>query len=151
WRRCVSMARELLSIVLATSNPRKQSELRGLLADLPVNWLGVEEAIGHGYVPPDELGATLEENACIKARAASVATGLVALADDSGLEVEALGWRPGVRSASFAHDRATDAENNAALLSALHEVPAAERGARFRTVLVVRSEEHTSELQSREN
>ena len=79
----------------------------------------------------------LEQVAILKARAVSKATGLIALADDSGLEVAALGGRPGVRSARFAHERATDAENNAALLRELEEVGEVERSAGFRCVLAL--------------
>jgi XTP/dITP diphosphohydrolase len=84
-----------------------------------------------------ETGDTFEENATLKARAVCQATRLVSLADDSGLEVAALGGRPGVRSARFAHERATDAENNAALLAELEHVDNEERGARFRCVLAL--------------
>jgi XTP/dITP diphosphohydrolase len=97
-------------------------------------------------IPED--GATFEENAVIKARTACKATGLYALSDDSGLEVKALGGRPGVRSARFAHERATDAENNAALLRALEEVPDAERLARFRCVLALASPWDRSQVET---
>ncbi|HEY3257115.1 MAG TPA: non-canonical purine NTP pyrophosphatase, partial [Polyangiaceae bacterium] len=76
-------------------------------------------------------------NALLKARAIARATRLLALADDSGLEVDALSGRPGVRSARFAHERATDAENNAALLRELSEVAEGARSARFRCVLAL--------------
>jgi XTP/dITP diphosphohydrolase len=89
-----------------------------LLAARPLQVLGVSELVP---VPPNvvEDGATFEENAIKKARAVARATLMLTVADDSGLEVDALEGRPGVRSASFAHERATDAENNAALLAAL--------------------------------
>ncbi|HWA77653.1 MAG TPA: XTP/dITP diphosphatase [Polyangiaceae bacterium] len=128
--------REVLSIVLASSNQGKLVELRELLADLPVQILSAKEALGH-TLEVIEDGGTFEENAILKARAVSRATGLTALADDSGLEVSALGGRPGVRSARFAHERATDAENNAALLRELEEIGEAERSARFRCVLAL--------------
>jgi XTP/dITP diphosphohydrolase len=126
----------LLSVVLATSNEGKLVELRSLFGDLPVELVGLSAILGDrpGVA---ETGTTLEENAILKARAASAATGLYALADDSGLEVEALGGRPGVRSARFAHERATDAENNAALLRELEEIDDAGRRARFRCVLAL--------------
>jgi XTP/dITP diphosphohydrolase len=126
----------LLSVVLATSNEGKLAELRSLFGDLPVQLLGLSAVVGD-KPPVAETGTTLEENAILKARAASAATGLYALADDSGLEVEALGGRPGVRSARFAHERATDAENNAALLRELEEIDDAGRRARFRCVLAL--------------
>jgi XTP/dITP diphosphohydrolase len=127
---------EVLTLVIATSNEGKLNELRALFADLPIQLLSLPNVLGERLVIPED-GATFEANAVIKARAACKATGLYALSDDSGLEVKALGGRPGVRSARFAHERATDAENNAALLRALEEVPDAERLARFRCVLAL--------------
>ena len=136
---------ELLTIVLATSNPGKILELRALLADLPIQLVPVAEVLGE---QPNivEDGATFQENALIKARAVSQATRTFALADDSGLEVDALAGRPGVRSARFAHERATDAENNAALLCELEDVEASARGARFRCVLALVSPFHESDV-----
>jgi XTP/dITP diphosphohydrolase len=129
---------EILTLVIATSNEGKLNELRALFGDLPVQLLSLPNVLGDRLVIPED-GATFEANAVIKARAACKATGLYALADDSGLEVKALDGRPGVRSARFAHERATDAENNAALLRALEDVPDAERIARFRCVLALAS------------
>ncbi len=131
------MAR-LLSIVIATTNEGKLSELRALLADLPVQLLSVAEVLG-GKLAIAEDGVTFDQNAATKARAVCQATSLYALADDSGLEVEALGGRPGVHSARFAHERATDAENNAALLRELDEIEDGGRAAKFRCVLALAS------------
>jgi XTP/dITP diphosphohydrolase len=129
----------LLQIVVASSNEGKITELRALLGDLPVQLVTTAEALGDKLAVAED-GETFEANAVIKARAVASATRMLALADDSGLEVDALGGRPGVRSARFAHDRATDAENNAALLRALEEAPADhERKARFRCVLALAS------------
>jgi XTP/dITP diphosphohydrolase len=128
----------LLSVVLATSNEGKLVELRSLFGDLPLELLGLHAVVGE-QPAVTEYGSTLEENAIIKARAACAVTGLYALADDSGLEVEALGGRPGVRSARFAHERATDAENNAALLRELEEIDDVGRRGRFRCVLALAS------------
>jgi XTP/dITP diphosphohydrolase len=129
---------EILTLVIATSNEGKILELRALFGDLPVQLLSLATVLGEKLVIPED-GATFEANAITKARTACKVTGLYALADDSGLEVKALGGRPGVRSARFAHDRATDAENNAALLRELEEVPDGERSARFRCVLALAS------------
>jgi XTP/dITP diphosphohydrolase len=129
---------EILTLVIATSNEGKLLELRSLFGDLPVQLLSLPNVLGDRLVIPED-GATFEANATTKARTACKATGLYALADDSGLEVTALDGRPGVRSARFAHERATDAENNAALLRELEEVPDAERIARFRCVLALAS------------
>ena len=140
---------ELLTIVLATSNHGKIQELRALLADLPVQFLSVADVLGEQPTIVED-GATFEANALIKARAVARATRTLALADDSGLEVDALGGRPGVRSARFAHERATDAENNAALLRELENIEEGARGARFRCVLALvnpwrESESHVAE------
>lgn len=127
---------ELLTIVLATSSHGKIQELRALLADLPVQLLSAAEVLGEQPSIVED-GATFEDNALIKARAIARLTRTLALADDSGLEVDALGGRPGVRSARFAHERATDAENNAALLRELDSVEEDARSARFRCVLAL--------------
>jgi len=136
---------ELLTIVLATSNHGKLLELRALLADLPVQLRSAAEVLGEQPTIVED-GATFEANALIKARAIAGATRTLSLADDSGLEVDALGGRPGVRSARFAHERATDAENNAALLRELEPIEEAARGARFRCVLALVDPWHESEV-----
>jgi XTP/dITP diphosphohydrolase len=117
------MTRIVHTLVVATSNRGKLEELRGLLEGLPVELRTLAE-VGAG---PDKLtlvedGATFEENAIKKARLVAEATMTLSLADDSGLEVEALGGAPGVNSARFASERATDAENNAALIARLEEL-----------------------------
>lgn len=139
----------LLSLVIATTNEGKLNELRALLGDLPLELLTVSAVLGE-RLHVNEDGNTFDHNAIVKARAVCQATKLHALADDSGLEVDGLDGRPGVRSARFAHERATDAENNAALLRELAEVPEGERAARFRCVLALvdpwqESEEHVAE------
>ncbi len=125
---------EKTTLVIATSNRAKVLEFRSLLADLPLEVVGVGDVL---FDKPTivEDSDTFEENATKKATTIAEAATMLTLADDSGLEVDALGGRPGVRSARFAHDRATDAENNAALLTALAEVEAEHRQARFRCVL----------------
>lgn len=125
---------EMLTIVLASHNPGKLAELRALLANIPVQLVSVRDVLAETLNVVED-GATFQDNALLKARAVSRATGMIALADDSGLEVAALGGRPGVRSARFAHERATDAENNAALLAALEDIE--ERTASFRCVLAL--------------
>lgn len=125
----------LLTVVLATSNEGKLAELRSLLGDLPVELVSVRDVVGDVALAED--ADTFEGNAEQKARHACRVTRMLSLADDSGLEVDALGGRPGVRTARFAHNRATDAENNAALLRELEEIDA--RGARFRCVLALSS------------
>jgi XTP/dITP diphosphohydrolase len=128
-----------VTIVLATSNEGKASELRALLADLPIQLVTTADVLGEKLILSED-GDTFEANAIQKAQAICAATQMIALADDSGLEVDGLGGRPGVRSARFAHERATDAENNAALLRALEEADRDhERVARFRCVLALAS------------
>lgn len=123
-----------MKLVLATFNRDKARELRALLA-LP----GVELADladFPGAVSPDETGATLEENAALKAESALRHTGLAAIADDTGLEVDALNGAPGVHAARFAGDHASYSDNVRLLLEHLDGVPLERRGARFRTVCV---------------
>ncbi len=129
-------AESVLTIVLATSNLGKLNEMGSLLADLPIELCTPTQVLGE-YSAVVEDGDTFEANAILKARACCARTGLVALADDSGLEVDALAGRPGVRSARFAGDVATDAENNAALLRELEGVDEPDRAARFRCALAL--------------
>jgi XTP/dITP diphosphohydrolase len=126
----------LFELCLASTNRGKLVELRALLADLPIEIVSLAQALP-GKAQAAEDGATFRENALIKARAAAGATMLVTLAEDAGLEVSALGGRPGVRSARFSGEGATDAQNNATLLKALEEVEDDQRGARFRCVMVL--------------
>lgn len=130
------MTSKLMTLVLATHNPGKVAELRAMLEGLPVDVVSVAE-VAPSFVAPPEDADTFEGNAFKKARAVAEATQLVTLADDSGLVVDALGGRPGVRSARYAGDGATDAQNNAALLAALSEVDEPQRTARFRCVIAM--------------
>ena len=122
-----------MKVVLASSNPGKLAELRALLE--PAGMLVVAQD-AFGVEPPEETGLTFVENALIKARAACAATGLPALADDSGVVVDALGGAPGVRSARYAGNGASDADNLARLLEALAGVDSPDRGAVFVCALV---------------
>jgi XTP/dITP diphosphohydrolase len=123
-----------MRVVLATGNEGKQRELAALLAPRGCE-LVLQSTLG--IVGAEETGATFEANALLKARHAARLSGLPALADDSGLEVDALDGRPGVHSARYAGPHATDAENVSLLLAELAGVPEALRGARFRCVVVV--------------
>jgi XTP/dITP diphosphohydrolase len=127
---------EKTTLVVASSNRAKLVEFGALAADLPVQIIGLADALPE-HLSIVEDGATFEANAIHKARTVAEATVMLTLADDSGLEVDALGGRPGVRSARFAHERATDAENNATLLFALADVEEEYRTARFRCVLAL--------------
>lgn len=122
-------------LVLATGNRGKIEELRAFLGGLPVEVMGYADF--PGIVPADEDGTTFAENALKKARAVCAQTGLPALADDSGLEVDALGGRPGVLSARYAGPEADDAANNARLLAEMALVPPGRRSARYRVVLAL--------------
>ena len=122
-----------MTIVLATRNPGKITEIEALLPGVRC----APAASFPGCPEPEESGRTFEENALIKARAVSRYTGRTALADDSGLEVDALDGAPGVRSARYAGDHASDGENLRRLLDALDGVDEAGRAARFRCVVAV--------------
>ena len=124
-------------VVLATRNGGKIKELNALLAPLGVGVVGLDAYPEIGEIP--ETGETFLENARLKARAVCQATGLVSLADDSGLCVDALSGAPGVYSARFSGENATDAGNNAKLLAALAHVPERDRTCRFVSVVVAAS------------
>lgn len=123
------------AIVLASANPNKAVEIRQILDGFPL--------VPRPAHVPDvvEDGETLEDNARLKAIALTEATGMVAVADDTGLEVDALDGAPGVRSARYAGPSATKEENVAKLLRAMADVDDDHRGARFRTVAILRSPE----------
>ena len=123
----------MTTFVLATANPDKAREIEEILGPIGVTLLprpaDVPEVI--------EDGETLEDNALLKARALVIATGRAAIADDTGLFVDALNGAPGVWSARYAGEQATYADNCDKLLRELHDVAAPERTARFRTVAAV--------------
>ena len=121
-------------VVLASANPGKLRELAALLAPLsleliPQQQLGIASAV--------ETGSTFLDNALLKARHAAQRAQLPALADDSGLEVSALDGRPGVQSARYAGENASDAKNLQLLLAQLKDVPDAQRQARYQCVIVL--------------
>lgn len=128
---------ERLTIVLPTKHETKLAELGRLLVELGCDFVARPDLSDALPVEGDE--ATLEGAAIRKAVAACRATGMMAVADESGLEVDALGGRPGARSSHYAHERATDAENNAALLRELEEIEDTDRTARFRCVIAFAS------------
>lgn len=122
-------------LVVATRNAGKLREIRELTAGRPLVWRGLDEFAGLADV--EETGATFAENARLKALHYAAATSLPALADDSGLEVDALGGAPGVRSARYAGAPRDDTANNRKLIAALAGVPPARRTARFRCALAL--------------
>jgi len=119
--------------ILASENPHKFREIEALLAKIPVRL----EPLPEGIELPPEDGPTLLANARIKARAAAQASGGVALADDTGLEVDALGGEPGVRSARYAGEDVTFEDNTRLLLERMTGIHGKNRRARFRCVLVL--------------
>ena len=120
-------------IVLASSNPGKVREINQLLATLD---LQVQPQSEFGVVDAEETGLTFVENAILKARNAAQHTGLPAIADDSGIEVDALNGAPGIYSARFAGDNASDQANLEKLLAELVGTPEAQRSARFQCLMV---------------
>ena len=122
-------------LVLATKNPKKVEEIRALLADVPVRILSLLDFPDIPDTP--ETGTTFAENAEIKARAASKTTGKIALADDSGLEVDALCGEPGVYSNRFAEPGASDRDKYMRILELLEGVPDEKRTARFKAAIAV--------------
>lgn len=120
-------------IVLATGNQGKVKELARMLSDLDIEVLPQSE---FGVTDVAETGTTFVENAIIKARHAAQQTGLPAIADDSGLAVHALNGEPGVYSARYSGDQATDKTNIAQLLNVMTDVPKGKRQAKFLCVLV---------------
>lgn len=124
---------QIQRLVVASGNPGKLREIRDLLAGLPLEILPQSE---FDVPEAEETGSTFVENALIKARHATAITGLPAVADDSGLVVDALRGAPGIRSARYAGAGASDRDNVDKLLSALRDVPPDDRGARFECVIV---------------
>lgn len=121
-------------IVLASGNAGKLKELQALLADQGLSLVSQAEL---GLQEAEETGLTFVENAILKARFASQQSGLPALADDSGLAVDALGGAPGIYSARYSGEGATDQRNIDLLLERMRDVPEADRGAQFHCVLVL--------------
>jgi XTP/dITP diphosphohydrolase len=123
-------------IAIASRNEHKLREIARICADWPVAWLTFDDHEGQ-WPEVEETGSTYLENARMKAEATAAALGVPALADDSGIEVDALGGRPGSRSARFAGDDATDERNLEELIRALKGVPGSGRTARYRCVAVL--------------
>ena len=123
------------TILIATTNEGKAKEIANMFSPYNFNIKTLKDF--PDIVPPEETGKTFFENAFIKAKYYAEKTGLLSLADDSGLEVDALNGAPGVNSAIFAGKNATDEENNKKLLKLLENVPDEKRTARFVCVLVL--------------
>jgi XTP/dITP diphosphohydrolase len=119
----------VIDLLIATTNPGKFAEVQALLRDFPLRIRSLATVVHPPAVVED--GATFEDNALKKARTLAEFSGLVTLADDSGLEVDALDGAPGIYSARYAGEDADDARNNEKLLRELASVPEAKRSARF--------------------
>lgn len=132
-------------LLVATKNPGKLREYQSLLDGLPVEWVSLQD-VGLSALDVPETGVTFAENAGLKAKAYARASGLLTLADDSGLEVDALGGAPGVWSARYAGPRASDEDRYRKLLAALADTPADQRTARFRCVVAVAT--HTGAVET---
>jgi XTP/dITP diphosphohydrolase len=128
-----------VDLLLATQNPGKLAEMRLLAEGLPFRVLGPRE-LGIDDAP-DETGTTFIENAVLKARHYARLSGRLTVADDSGLSVDALGGGPGLYSARFGGEGASDADRNALLLEKLADVPTERRQARFTSAVAVARED----------
>jgi XTP/dITP diphosphohydrolase len=127
------------TLLVATRNDGKMEELAELLADLDVEWVGLGdlEANGAAVAPVAETGATFRENAILKAEGYARQSGLLTLADDSGLEVAALGGAPGVHTARYGGEGLSSAERYRYLLAQMTGVPVGKRSARFCCVVAI--------------
>ncbi len=135
-------------LLLATNNKAKVREYKSLLQGIPYEIVTLAEQGITTVV--DEVGGSLEENARLKATALAAESQLLSLADDSGLEVEALGGEPGPLSARYAGEGASDIERISYLLARLKDVPEEKRAARFRCVIAIATPDETVELCSGE-
>lgn len=128
----------MIDIVIATRNKNKIKEIKALLGEMPLNILSLDD--GNWQIPDIvEDGKAFKENAIKKARTIAEITGKVTMADDSGLMVDALNGQPGIYSARFAGENATDRENNLKLLQLMNAVPSDRRGAQFVSAIAVAS------------
>ena len=125
-----------MKIVAATGNKHKIEEIESITKKFGMNVITKAEA-GVGDLEVEETGTTFEENSLIKAEAIMKATGMPAIADDSGLEADALNGAPGVYSARFSGEGATDESNNEKLLKLMENIPDDERSARFVSVVTL--------------
>ena len=123
-------------IAIASRNTHKLDEIGRICAGWPVAWLTIENHVG-SWPEVEESGDTYLQNALLKAHAVAAALEEPALADDSGIEVDALGGKPGPRSARFAGEGATDEQNLRALMQAVAGVPGSGRSARYRCVAAI--------------
>ena len=124
-------------IAIASRNQHKLRELARICADWPTTWVTVETEDAARFPDVEETGETYLDNALLKARAVAEALGIPAIADDSGIEVDALGGKPGPRSARYAGEHASDEDNLLALMQAVRGVPRGGRTARYRCAAAI--------------
>ena len=124
-------------LAIASRNAHKLRELARICEDWPVEWVTVQTHDPSAFPEVEETGQTYLDNARLKATEVAAALGLPAIADDSGIEVDALGGAPGPRSARYAGEHATDEQNLDALLRAIRGVPGGGRTARYRCIAAV--------------
>ncbi len=124
-----------MQVIVATTNAGKFREVVSILSDLRISFLSLTSL--QGYTSPVEVGVTYAENAAAKAAAVAQFSGCWALADDSGLEVDALGGQPGVYSSRYVSPTASDLERNHRILELLEGVPHSQRNARFQCVVAL--------------
>ena len=124
-------------IAIASRNQHKLRELARICADWPTTWVTVETEDPARFPDVEETGETYLDNALLKARAVAEALGIPAIADDSGIEVDALGGKPGPRSARYAGEHASDEDNLLALMQAVRGVPRGGRTARYRCAAAI--------------
>jgi XTP/dITP diphosphohydrolase len=124
-------------LAIASRNEHKLRELGRICSDWSVEWVTVDNHDPGAFPDVEETGETYLENALLKARAVAAALELPAIADDSGIEVDALGGKPGARSARYSGSDATDEQNLQALMQALKGIPASGRTARYRCVAAI--------------
>jgi len=124
-------------LAIATGNEHKIREIVRICAGWPTTWVSVRSDPSMPWPDVEETGTTYLDNARLKAHATADALGLPAVADDSGIEVDALGGQPGPRSARYAGDRATDEDNLRQMIRAIKGVPSSGRSARYRCVAVL--------------
>ena len=124
-------------LAIASRNPHKLRELGRICAEWPVTWVTIDTHDPADFPDVEETGDTYLANALLKAHAVAEALGMPAIADDSGIEVDALGGKPGPRSARYAGEDASDEQNLHALMQALRGVPAGGRTARYRCIAAI--------------
>lgn len=132
----ISPQQSIMSVALASSNGAKLTEFKYFLRDLPIEVVSLQEVLGETATLP-EGGGDFASLSLAKAEILARTAKIVAMADESGLEVDALGGRPGVRSRHFAHPNATDAENNSKLLKAMQTIGPDNRQACYRCTIAL--------------